>query len=65
MSLIANPPMACQIGRRPPAPENRPVIEEPTDHQLKPPAWPELPTGGVTYGIMALCTTPLFFFFFF
>ena len=28
MNLIANPPTPCQIGKRPPAPENRPAIEE-------------------------------------
>ena len=29
MNLVANPPTPCRIGKRPPAPENRPAIEEP------------------------------------
>ena len=28
VSLIAHPPTPCRIGKRPPAPENRPAIEE-------------------------------------
>ena len=28
MSLIVNPPTPCRIGKRAPAPKNRPAIEE-------------------------------------